>query len=290
MEKDRIEEAIIEEPEEVPRSSWVLVGQFFIVPVIIVALCVGIFLLFGLITHDSRTARDYLDEIKAGRGNRWQAAFELSKFLTANGEAQDQRLARDVSALFRSSKDDDPRIRQYLALALGRLHDPIGVPPLVESLAEANPDIQLYAAWALGELRDARAVEALSKLTEGQDTNVRKMAIFSLGLIQDPRAIPPLQTTLNDPHPDIRWNSALALARLGDRAGLDTLHQMIDRRYLNSLVDVRDEQKVDAIINAVKALALLKDSSARSQVQTLSKTDPDVKVRSAALDALRQIP
>ena len=79
MEKERVEGAVIEEPEEVPQSTWVLVGQFFVVPVVIVALCVGIFILFGLITGDARNARDYLEEVRAGKGNRrWQAAFELS--------------------------------------------------------------------------------------------------------------------------------------------------------------------------------------------------------------------
>ena len=112
MEKERIEGAIIEEPEEVPQSTWVLVGQFFVVPVVIVALCVGIFILFGLITGDARTARDYLEEVRAGKGNRrWQAAFELSKFLNQKGsQNKEPRLARDISSAFRNAKDDDPRV------------------------------------------------------------------------------------------------------------------------------------------------------------------------------------
>src|SRR5213592_3413640 len=104
MEKERIEGAIIEEPEQAPASSWVLVSQFFIVPVVIIALCVGIFILFGLITGETRSARDYLEEVKAGKGSRrWQAAFELSRYLHSRGGArpQDALLAQDMCVAYR---------------------------------------------------------------------------------------------------------------------------------------------------------------------------------------------
>ena len=155
MEKERVEGAVIEEPEEVPQSTWVLVGQFFVVPVVIVALCVGIFVLFG-ITGDARNARDYLEEVRAGKGNRrWQAAFELSKYLNQEGSKdREPRLAQDISSAFRKAKDDDPRVRQYLALAMGTLRDGVAVEPLVEAFDYISPEVRLYAVWALGEIRD----------------------------------------------------------------------------------------------------------------------------------------
>ena len=289
-EADRLAEAMVEEPEDVPRSSWVLVGQFFIVPVFIVALCVGIFVLFGLITKDPRTARDLLDEVKAGKGNRWQSAFELSKFIGTSGNRIDPQLARDLTLAFRAAKDDDPRVRQYLALALGKLRTPLAVDPLIEALNDVNPDVRLYAAWALGELGDRTAVEPLINLVETSDTSLRKMVVFSLGLLQDARALPYLKAALNDRHPDICWNAALALVRLQDLSGLEILHKMLDRDYLNSLPEVSESQKSEAMINSIHGIALVKDGSARGQLKALSASDPDVKVRSEALQALKQIP
>jgi len=291
VEKERIEGAIVEEPEEVPQSSWVLVGQFFVVPVIIVALCVGVFLLFGLITRENRSARDYLEEIKSGKGNRrWQAAFELSKFITQNrGQVGDQRLARDISSAFRNSKDDDPRIRQYLALAMGALRDSTAVEPLIESLDDSNPEIRLYAMWALGEIRDQRAVDPLLKRVETSEHDLRKTAVYSLGMLQDRRALPALQAALNDTYQDVRWNAALALARFRDLSGLEILHQMLDRKFLDASAEVNEQQKSEAMINAARAVALLKDSSARPLLEELKNNDPDVKVRSAAIEALKEI-
>jgi len=291
VEKERIEGAIIEEPEEVPQSTWVLVGQFFVVPVVIVALCVGIFILFGLITGDARTARDYLEEVRAGKGNRrWQAAFELSKYLNQKGsQNKEPRLARDISSAFRNAKDDDPRVRQYLALAMGSLRDGVAVEPLLESFDDISPEVRLFSVWALGEIRDARAVEPLLKIVETQDHDLRKMTIYSLGLLQDARALPALHAALNDNHQDVRWNAALALARFQDASGTEILHQMLDRKSLDSSSEINEQQKSEAIINATRAVALLKDSSARTLLEELKANDPDVKVRSAAIEALKEI-
>jgi hypothetical protein len=281
---------VVEEPREAPASSWVLVAQFFVVPVVIVALCVGIFLLFGLITGESRGARDYLDEVKAGSGNRrWQAAFELSKFVGDKRAKVDPRFGRDLAGVFRGAKED-PKVRQYLALAMGRLGDPVAVDTLVGAVSDRDPDTRLYVVWSLGQLRDARALEPLLAVVEGNDPNLRKMAIYSLGMIGDARAVAPLKAALNDPRHDIRWNSALALARLRDPSGIDTLHQMLDRRALAALPEATEPQRSEAIINAARAVGLLKDVSARPLLEAVRDTDPDVKARSAAISALKEIP
>jgi len=291
VEDERLEKAVIEEPAEAPRSSWVLVAQFFVVPIFIVGLCVGIFILFGLITGESRSARDYLEEIKAGKGNRrWQAAFELSKFLGQQGaQKAEDRLGRDISAAFKAAQDDDPRVRQYLALAMGRLRDRSATPTLVQALESDRSENRLYIVWALGEIGDPAATEPLLALMDTADPDLKKMVVYSLGQLRDARARPGLQAALNDPRIDTRWNAALALARLEDHAGLPVLHQMLDRQYLDGLPEVNDRQKTEAILNAIRAVALLNDPSAHSLLTGLKENDPDVKVRAAAIEALNAI-
>jgi HEAT repeat protein len=115
------------------------------------------------------------------------------------------------------------------------------------------------------------------------------MTIYSLGLLQDARALPALQAALNDNHQDVRWNAALALARFQDASGVEILHRMLDRKSLNSSSEINEQQKSEAIINAARAVALLKDSSARPLLEELKANDPDVKVRSAAIEALKEI-
>src|SRR4030095_10468477 len=73
------------EPEAPPRQTTpFLVLQFFIFPMAIVAVCVTVFVIFGLIASEGKGARAYLDEVRTGSANRrWQAGFELAKVLHA---------------------------------------------------------------------------------------------------------------------------------------------------------------------------------------------------------------
>ncbi|MGF7473861.1 hypothetical protein WFJ45_24365, partial [Salmonella enterica subsp. enterica serovar Minnesota] len=56
------------------QSTPFLVLQFFVFPLSIVAVCVAVFVVFGLIASEGRGARDYLSEVRQGGANRrWQA-------------------------------------------------------------------------------------------------------------------------------------------------------------------------------------------------------------------------
>src|SRR5689334_9226373 len=72
------------------KPTSLLIAQFFLFPLIIIAICVGIFLLFGYITYDQRTPQEYLAQIHAGGGfrdeRRWQAAYELSNVVESQKE------------------------------------------------------------------------------------------------------------------------------------------------------------------------------------------------------------
>src|SRR6185503_13993644 len=136
-----------------------LLLQFFIFPMAIVAVCVTVFVVFGLIASEGRSARDYLAEVRSGGANRrWQAAFELSKVLLAKKDPAlaDPRFVGDLVALFDEAASDDPRVRRYLALALGRLGDKRAVPSLLRALeperaeeaAPGDPETQIYAVWS----------------------------------------------------------------------------------------------------------------------------------------------
>ena len=63
---------------------------------------------------------------------------------------------------------------------------------------------------------------------------------------------------------------------------------LLDRDYLTKISGIRDDQKEQAIVNAIRALVMLKEKSVESKLKSLSKGDPSLKVRQAALEALEQ--
>src|SRR5262245_66534028 len=156
-------------PEEAPirQSTPFLVLQFFVFPLAIVAVCVTVFVIFGLIASEGKGPRQYFDEVRTGSANRrWQAAFELTKVLQAHRDPalQDPRFVEEAVRTFQESASDDPRVRRYLALALGRLGDRRAVPALLQAAKDAAPDgahadreRPVYAAWARGAVGNPAA-------------------------------------------------------------------------------------------------------------------------------------
>src|SRR5262245_29922065 len=134
------EPAAEEAPER--QSTPFLVLQFFVFPMSIVAVCVAVFVIFGLIASDQKSPREYLAEVRSGGGffnvKRWQAAYALANALGTEKDLarKDPEFAVDLARLFEDSKDDDPRVRRYLALSMGRLGDPRVVPVLLKVLQE----------------------------------------------------------------------------------------------------------------------------------------------------------
>jgi HEAT repeat protein len=277
-----------------------LAVQFFLIPLSVVAVTAAIYIGFRSLLADDRTAQDYLVEIRTGGDNRrWPAAYELSRLMAdAKIRAADKTLVPGLVQAFEQSKSDDPRVRRYLALALGRIDAP--APPravqlLVEALDDADSETRISAIWALGSLREASAVPQIEQLYTSDDAGIRKMVVYSLGAIPEGQASKVLETALSDPAPDVQWNAAVALARHGRREGLPILRRMLDRDYLERSVKGQVEADADldpageVMISGLRAAAALRESSLREPVAAISRDDKNLKVRQAALEALKVI-
>ncbi|GMR22065.1 MAG: hypothetical protein BMS9Abin37_0393 [Acidobacteriota bacterium] len=262
--------------------------QFFIVPALVVAACVGLFFFFGWLVSDEKTGVDYLNEIRTGSENRrWQAAFELSKMITTKSEKERMEgLVPEMVAAFEQAEDDDERVRHYLALSLGHLGDRAAAPALVEALGDDDATTRLYAAWALGSIGESRAVPELLERVGDDDPGVRKIAVYALGAIGDESAIHRLQVALSDPVRDVSWNAAVALAQLRDGSGETQLLQMLDEEFLQSVGDMNEGQRLLATESAIKASALLRSEPLTVKLRSIADGHPNLVIREAALAAL----
>jgi HEAT repeat protein len=265
-----------------------LVMQFFLVPLLVVAVCVGIFFLFSMLTFERKSPADYLADVKGGATReRWQSAFELSRAVARIPPGRErEKLAADTLEVFtrlHSDRPGDRDVKRYLALVLGRLQGRSAIPALEESARDADPMVRLYSVWALGMLGDSGAVPVVIEESQSEDPGARKMAAYVLGKIGDARALPRLTAMTADHAADVRWNAAIALAELHDAGGKEVLRSMLDRRSLARQAEhLRPIQAEEAMISAAKAEALLGDAEALPILEGLAKNDESLRVRDAA--------
>ncbi len=275
-----------------------LAVQFFLIPLSVVAVTAAIYVGFRSLLADDRTAQDYLIDIRTGGDNRrWPAAYELSRLMADPAvRAADKTLVPGLVAAFEESESGDPRVRRYLALALGRIDPPAperAVQLLTEALDDGDSETRISVIWALGSLGEASSVPRIEQLYTSDDAGIRKMVVYSLGAIRQAEPSKVLETALQDPVPDVQWNAAVALARHGRREGVPVLRRMLDRQYLERAVqgqvraDVDVDPAGDVIISGLQAAAALREASLREPVEVISRQDKNLKVRQAALEALK---
>jgi HEAT repeat protein len=289
------------ERESATRSPLVaapaLAVQFFLIPLAVVGITVAVYVGFRSLLADDRKAQDYLAEVRTGGlDRRWPAAYELSRQMADPKVRADRTLAPVLVKAFVDAKDDDPRVRQYLALAIGRLDPPLppdAIAELKKTVDSSDGDARISAIWALGSSGDPSAIATLEPLYESPDAGVRKMTVYALGALPGDTQLATLRAALQDAAADVRWNAAVALARKGQHDGVPVLRQMLDRQYVEQTVkrEVRlDEDRdpiADVMISGLRAAATLKDAALKSTVATLSQSDRSMKVRQAALEALK---
>ncbi len=274
-----------------------LAVQFFLIPLAVVGITVGVYVGFRSLLTDDRKPQDYLAEVRnGGSDRRWPAAYELSRLMADPNVRADRTLAPELVKAFVAAKEDDPRVRQYLALAIGRLDPPLpaeAVAELKKTLDSNDGEARISAIWALGSSGDASVVPTLQPLYESSDPGIRKMVVYALGALPGETQLPTLRTALQDSTADVRWNAAVALARKGNHDGVPVLRQMLDRPYVEQTVkrDVRQDDDrdpiADVMISGLRAAATLKDAALKPSVTTLSETDRSMRVRQAALEALK---
>lgn len=277
-------------PQEKQSALKVIVHSFFVVPLIIAGFAVLVFLMVRILTDEPRTAEDYLIDVKiGGTTKRWQGAFELSKILSnPNLIPDDPRFEQEMLAAFEHAKHDrDPRVRQYLALALGQP----GKTVYLESLTNAFSDddvIAASAAKAVGLIGSPEGVPPLVKLLEHGIPQVRLQAVIALGVIGDDRSVDPLIKMFEDLEPNVRWDAAIALAKMKNNSGQRIILDLLDRNYLDSFPNIDAGEQDQAILVAIQASKWILDPELKQSLKHLKEIDRNLHIREAARQVLEQ--
>jgi HEAT repeat protein len=171
---------------------------------------------------------------------------------------------------------------------MGHTGNPEFAPPLRKALAkEDNQDNLISVISALGLLRDSAAVDRIHQYVDHPQPEVRLSAVITLGNIGQLDSIQYLQGALNDTEENVRWDAAIALAKMGDSSGQQVILRLLNREYLEKFPEVDPYEQNQIILVAIKAASCIRNSGLSEVIKKLSKNDPNMKVRNAAMEALK---
>ena len=266
----------------------VTIHSFFIIPFLVTVFCLLLYGLFHILTNEEHSVYDYLNDVKVGSfTKRWQSAFELSKIL-ANHDLipSDDRFVNELTVIFEQAKYDDDRVRQYLALAMGRTGNIKFVDPLLAALPGEKESNVPALIHALGLLKSKKSLPAISSYVNDANPKIRLTSVIALGNIGDAGSLPDLKLALGDEEPNVQWDAAIALAKLGDASGRDILEKLLSRDYLAKFPEVDPYEQDQALVVAIEASTLLDDPSLNAMIRNLSRKDRNMNVRRAAMKAI----
>ena len=310
-------------PVEPPNAAFLV--QLFLVPGVIVAIIVGVWLAFHWLAHLGSDPQAYVKTLRRDNEGRWQAALNLANDLRGPGGAalkSDESLATELGRILDDeassgrSGEQSQTLRLYLCRALGEFAIPAAAGPLVaRARGVSDPQTSRAAVEALAVLAtnlvaagrsfdDAAGVTAsVIAAAQSDDAQLRSASAFTLGVVGGPAAIERLGLLAGDPSDDVRFNAALALARQGQVESFETLAEMLalpdivvgpdaaadpaaqSRRYKRALV----------VVNALRGVALLADATheppPRHLLDLVEKLtqDPVGDVRSSATALLKKV-
>ena len=275
-----------------------LAVQFFLIPLVVVGVTVLVYSAFVRCWPTLVRAQDYVAEVRIGGSNRrWPAAYELSRLMADPKVRADRTLAPALVKAFEDRPTTTIRacgdIWRWRSAGWIRRCRPQAVAGLTKALDDPDGEARISAIWALGSSGDRRSFRSSSRSTQSTDAGIRKMVVYALGALPGETQIETLRDGAAGSDADVRWNAAVALARHGSRDGVPVLRQMLDRAVCRAIVkrDVRQDDDQDPIadvmISGLRAAAALKDAVAQTVGETLSQQDRSMRVRQAALEALK---
>ena len=270
---------------------YVLFYSFFLIPFMIAVFGAVFFLLFKFVTYETNDVEELLNQVKIGSASkRWQSAFELAKVLNnPDRDPLSDSFKDQLSSAYERSFHDDALVRSYLAMAMGATQDTIFGEDLLNGLKDESIETRIAAIQALGMIQYSPAVNLISTLIKTADSESERLsATISLGMIGDISAVPFLIKLLEDEQANIRWDAAIALAKMGNKEGAYIIEGLLDREYLNKFSEIDPNEQTRVLMIAIKTAAILFDKRFEANLISLSKNDKDLSIRDAAIKALEK--
>jgi hypothetical protein len=195
-------------------------------------LLTGALIVFGVTTMLS-TDRSYKDLVREMQsktfGNRWVAAYELSKVLATSSVPKEDVpwLIENLGSVYDESSD--PRTREFVIAAFSSLDNELTLPWLIDALGDDSPKVQFHAIVALGNMSSNKLENwaPVYDLLNSDDHALRHAAVLTLATHKVENANDQIARLMSDPVLGVRFAAATALITYQDSRALPMLKEIL---------------------------------------------------------------
>ncbi len=262
------------------------------VPIAIVL--IGALIIFGVtkMLSTDRGHKDLLVELNSKTfGNRWVAAFELSKYLAQNKIPRDElpEVISELSNIY--FQTTDARTRNFIILALGSLDSPLTVKTLQAGLSDNDSQVKFNSVVSIGKMSSLGLEfnwEKLRDLVESEDAGLAQAVIYTLAKHNPIEAEKSILKGLTHSDVFVRYAAAIALIQYKNVQSIPTLEKLTKLETTSeagqSLIDPVQLQSLKLnVLNAIKKNSW---QELAKIAEYLAQNDADKKVALRATEVL----
>lgn len=262
------------------------------VPIAIVL--VGALIIFGVtkMLSTGKNHRDLIEEMNSKTfGNRWVAAYELSKFL-AGQKIPKEDMPWVIENLARVYKDSvDSRTRNFVVLALGSLNNPLSLPTLNAALDDQDPQVKFNAVVSLGNMSkgsDIKWEKIEPMLEQTQDPGLQQVALLTIAAHDRPNTEEKALSLLNNAEKTVSYAAAISLIKTKNANAVPVLEEIMGLRYDVAQAGKLNGAQVEALkVNVLENLEKSKWNELSHLVQKVEQDDTNVRVSTKAKQVLK---
>ena len=298
-----------------------LLMQLFFVPMVIVSIIVGVWLMFGWLAQSGTNPEQLAANLQQLNKGSWQDAHGLSNMLFDPREEElrhNEELANGLAEILDKLLEDkmletsEERVKlaTWLCRAIGAFEIDNGLDTLVKAtecenfeirreaikgistlasnletdITESHPDLVEQLESPAMERAEGSESEELMKFGE-----IRSTTAYALGVIGGEDATSTLNLMLGDAYPEARYNAATGLARNGDLRAVPRLCEMLsldnDEATLYEVKEAQELRKWKrnlVIVNGLRGVKGLYSTNKEAAVDE-TITEAVEKLRGAAI-------
>lgn len=257
------------------------------VPIAIVL--IGGLIVFGVtkMLSSGKNHRDLIEEMNSKTfGNRWVAAYELSKFLAGNKIPQEDIpwVIENLASVYETSADANTR--NFVVVALGSLRNSLCVNLLNKALNDSDPKTKFNAAVALGNMPQSENIDwkkIQELITQDEDPGLKQVSLLTMAAHKRPEVEGIALALLNSSEKTIRYAAATTLINFKKEEARPVLTEIMGLRYDVAQAGELNGVQVEGLkINILTLIENAGWADMQNWVADIAKNDTNVKVATKA--------